>query len=67
MRILTHDQFLDKLRTRLTAAGTQRALAASLGVSQQYLSDVLAERRWPGKKLTGALGYQVVRRFQETA
>lgn len=37
-------------------AGSQKALAKSLGISESYLSDVLHFRREPGEKLLGAIG-----------
>lgn len=48
---------LDQLRQRVRQAGTQKAFAASCGITQQYLSDVLSGRREPGPKLYRALGY----------
>jgi transcriptional regulator with XRE-family HTH domain len=47
-------------RIRNEAAGSQKAAAKRLGVSEQYLCDVLKGRREPGKKLLDALGYRRV-------
>lgn len=37
---------------------TQKAAAQFLGVSQQYLTDVLKGRRYPGKKILDKLGLE---------
>ena len=50
-------QVLKLIRKRLGPGGcTQRSLAAEFGVSEAYLSDVLAEKRNPGKSILKALG-----------
>jgi DNA-binding transcriptional regulator YdaS (Cro superfamily) len=43
---------------RIVDAGSQTEAAKSLGISPQYLSDVLLGRRAPGKKILAALGLQ---------
>lgn len=40
----------------ISQAGSRKALAANLGISQSYLSNVLHFRREPGKKLLDAIG-----------
>ncbi len=55
-RHFTADQVRDVLRTSIKAAGTQRELAAQLGVSEQYLSDVLRGKREPGPLILEGLG-----------
>lgn len=40
--------------------GSQKDAAKALGISAQYLNDVLLKRREPGEKLLRALGYQRV-------
>ena len=42
----------------IEAAGTQRGAAQILGVSEQYLSDVIKGRRYPGKKILDKLGLE---------
>lgn len=54
---LSKAQFLEHLKRKIKTAGTQREMAAQLGVSQQYLSDVLKGRREPGPKLAEAMGF----------
>ena len=48
-----------QLKEMLSTA-TQKDVAAKLGVSQQYLSDVLTGRRAPGKSILDALGLEKV-------
>jgi transcriptional regulator with XRE-family HTH domain len=48
---------LSILRERVESK-SQRAVAQELGVSPQYLCDVLAERREPGKSILDALGLE---------
>ncbi len=67
MKRLTKTQFIDKLKAQAEAAGTQRALARSLGCSEQYLSDVLKGRRLPGPGICRRLGYEAELTFIESA
>jgi len=46
---------IDELQ-RLLQSDTQSNVAEQLGISAQYLSDVLHKRRAPGKKILAALG-----------
>lgn len=39
---------------------TMKELARRIGVSPQYLSDIIAKRREPGPKILKALGYTKV-------
>ena len=39
---------------------TQKEFAAKLGISEQYLSDVLSGNRAPGKKFLDAIGWERV-------
>jgi DNA-binding transcriptional regulator YdaS (Cro superfamily) len=50
---------IDELN-RLIAADSQTAVAKTLGISPQYLSDVINQRRLPGKKILAALGLERV-------
>jgi DNA-binding transcriptional regulator YdaS (Cro superfamily) len=59
---VTKEQLVQHLKRCVKSAGTQRAFAEQVGISQQYVSDVLAGRRDPGPKLAAAIGF----RSQET-
>lgn len=48
------------IRKACRAAGSQSAWAASIGISPQYLSDVINCRREPGKAILSALGLRRV-------
>jgi DNA-binding transcriptional regulator YdaS (Cro superfamily) len=49
---------LDAIRKRVKSAGSQRAAAESIGISQQYLNDVLRGRKQPGPKFLAFFGYE---------
>ena len=51
---MQHPHPILELRTRLRRT-TQKALADDLGLSKQYLCDVLRGRREPGPKILSAL------------
>lgn len=55
---LTHEQFLDRLRSQCTP--TQAAFAHAHGVSETHLSEVLRNRRPPGQAILDALGLRRV-------
>ena len=57
---LTPQALRDVLATKVKQAGEQRIVAQALGVSPQYLCDVLKGRREPADKLLKALGYRRV-------
>ena len=48
------------LKERARAIGSQKRLALQLGVSQQYLSDVIHGRRMPNAKILRAMGLELV-------
>lgn len=48
---MTKAQILHRIRVIVLACKTQADAAKKLGVSAQYLGDVLANRREPGKKI----------------
>jgi transcriptional regulator with XRE-family HTH domain len=48
--------FMPRLRSQLRALGTQKDLAAHLGISTQYLNDLLRERRDPSDKILAHFG-----------
>ncbi|MCK8788228.1 helix-turn-helix transcriptional regulator, partial [Roseomonas sp. NAR14] len=54
-----------RLRSAVRAAGSQKAFAAQVGISQQYLCDVLAARREPGPTLLAAVGVRRVVQYVE--
>ena len=58
-QILTLRDVLHRLHA-LIGDGTQKAAAERLGVSQQYLSDVLNEAREPGPLILAGLGIERV-------
>ncbi|TXM63962.1 hypothetical protein FV226_27055 [Methylobacterium sp. WL12] len=47
---------IDRLREAINEEGTASAWADSVGLSRQYVGDVLARRRPPGPRLLSALG-----------
>lgn len=53
-RTLTTDQVVDRLR-ELVAAENQKCVADRLDISPQYLGDILARHRRPGRKVLRAL------------
>ena len=58
MRYMTQGQLLKRLRELIAERGDQRKTASFLGISETYLSDVLAGRRSPGKKVLTKLGLE---------
>lgn len=56
---------LDRLRVVVAGAGSQDKAARDLGVSSQYLCDVMKGRREPGKKLLDGLGYRRVVLYEQ--
>ena len=57
-RPLREHELLLALRGEVARHLTQKAAADHLGISTQYLTDVLQERRSIGKRLSHALGYE---------
>lgn len=53
-------EFVLALAALTRIEGSQTKLAKNLGVSPQYLHDVLSFRREPGKKILGAMGFERV-------
>lgn len=58
--MLSADDLLRLLQHFVADAGSASAAAKALGISAQYLSDVLHRRRAPGVKIVNALGYELV-------
>jgi len=57
---LTLPDILNLLRREAEKEGSQKELAARLGVTAQYVSDVLNERREPGESILKPLGLRKV-------
>ena len=57
---MTHSQLIRRLREACNEAGSQTAYAQALGVRPQFVSNVLAGRRDPSRKLLKALGLERV-------
>lgn len=58
MRTITRDEIMKIIRQRLERAGSQRALAKELGISTQYMNDILRNNREPGPLVLRALGIE---------
>jgi AraC-like DNA-binding protein len=65
MKYLTKEQVIATLSKHLTRAGTQIRLAQEIGVSPQYLNDMLRGAREPGKKVLRFLGLERHRVYSE--
>jgi len=50
------DEFIQYLKRQMV--GSQAEYAKKLGVSAQYLGDVLSKKRDPGKKILDAVGFE---------
>lgn len=55
---MTRDSVIKKVEKIIEERGTKKAAAEFLGVSQQYLGDLLKGRRDPGEKILSRLGLQ---------
>jgi len=58
MRYMTHAQLIKRLRAIIAERGNQKEAAAWMGISNAYLSDILAGNRKPGKKVLDQLGLE---------
>lgn len=54
---MSHEQFLKYISSEVAKAGSQQAFALRVGISKQYLCDVLKGRREPGRKLLDGVGF----------
>lgn len=59
MNLADNEAVLAKLTREVKRAGSQKAAAMALGISPQYLTDLLKKRRGPGAKLLEKLGLEV--------
>ena len=57
---MTEDDVRSELKRMCEMRDSQKAIAAELGVSAQYVTDVLAARRSPGKTMLKAMGLRKV-------
>lgn len=63
--LINHDGAVYELRRWVLAAGTQKKAAKTLGVSAQYIDDVLAGRCEIGPTLAEAMGMRKIVMFEE--
>ncbi|MBM3130445.1 MAG: helix-turn-helix domain-containing protein [Chloroflexi bacterium] len=61
--MIDHDQMIQILKSKVKEVGSQKILAHQMGVSQQYLSDVLKRKRMPNHKILEALGLRPVQYY----
>lgn len=64
---MQREDVLRRLEEGIREAGSQRAWAASAGVSAQYVGDIRKGRRAPGVAVLDALGLQRVVSYVPTA
>jgi transcriptional regulator with XRE-family HTH domain len=63
--MLTHDQLLKRLMSLVAGYDSQLEAAEHLGVSPQYLSDVLRRKSEPGPAILEAMGYYKLVMYKE--
>lgn len=56
--MMPSEQFIEEVVDFVLKSGSQKVAAAALGISPQYLNDIIRCRRDPGKKVLEALGYE---------
>lgn len=61
--MITDDELRKILRKETKKAKSARQWALSNGLSAAYVSDTLAGKRSPGKKIAGVLGYKKAERI----
>lgn len=59
VRTYTDEDVIEMLRYRVDREGTQTALSIQIGITPQYLSDVLKGRRRPGPAILNFLGLEM--------
>lgn len=64
MPLLRTSQVKQRLITRAQQLGSQKALAAELGISQQYLSDIFLGKREISCQLADKLGLKKIIYFR---
>jgi hypothetical protein len=58
MVLLTNDEAMEEFRLWVRSCGTQKAAAEALGVTPQYISDILAGRRTLSEPMAAKLGLE---------
>jgi transcriptional regulator with XRE-family HTH domain len=61
---MTETEFREAVKQRACEAGSQAALARHLGVSPQYLGDVISGNRPPGESVLEPLGYERITTYR---
>lgn len=61
----TLQELVSLLEAEVKQSGSQKEAAKKLGVSAQYLGDVLSGKREPGKKILDALKLRKVIKYEE--
>ena len=69
VKLLDVDGVLTRIRAQVVVCGTAAAAARALGISPQYLSDILSRRRDPSDRVCRGLGLrrEVVYRVSSAA
>ena len=62
---ITHEELLGRLRQQMQASGSQNKAARDLGVSVQYLAEVLKGHRPIGPTLLRGLGIRKIIIYEE--
>ena len=63
-RHYTLEHIIDCLQIQVEVSGSQKMAAKEIGVSDQYLSDVLKFKRAPGAKILKAYGLEPVAAYK---
>lgn len=63
---MTRDMLLKRIQKYIDGHDSKTKAAAALGISAQYLHDVMQGRREPGPKLLRALGVERVPHYKES-
>lgn len=61
------DDLIQLVRLGIDIAGSQAAYAEQLGISPQYLCDVLYDRREPGDKMLDGMGLKRIVKYKRAA
>ena len=64
---ISQGMVLDTLKMRVRAFGTQKEAAKAMGISPQYLGDMLNQKRGPSAALLEWAGVRVSTRFYADA
>jgi plasmid maintenance system antidote protein VapI len=58
MQYRSAEEITEELRSRISYEVSQKDVAAEIGVTDSYLSEVLADKKRIGEKIIKALGYE---------